>query len=138
MQTGWFELSILTFLAWGVWGFVGKIAFNYLDWKEVYFFGIVGSLVVFLIFYLIAKPSLSINIGSYLAFIAGFIGTSATLTYYLALEQGKACIIIPLTALYPLITLILSILFLREKITFYQGVGILLAILAVFLISLER
>ncbi|MEM5879531.1 MAG: EamA family transporter, partial [Candidatus Aenigmatarchaeota archaeon] len=84
------------------------------------------------------KPSLSINIGSYLAFIAGFIGTSATLTYYLALEQGKACIVIPLTALYPLITLILSILFLREKITFYQGVGILLAILAVFLISLER
>ena len=69
------------------------------------------------------------------ALIAGIFGGAGYLFFVKALEHGKASIVIPLTALYPAITAIIALIVLREKISFYQGIGILLAITASILLS---
>ncbi|MHC5080458.1 MAG: EamA family transporter [Planctomycetota bacterium] len=50
--------------------------------------------------------------------------------------KGKASVVVPLTALYPVVTLVLVFVFLREPLTAKQGVGIALALAAMVLFSL--
>ena len=45
-EMGWFQFSLFAMLIWGVWGFLGKIALNNLDWKVVYIFGGIGQMIV--------------------------------------------------------------------------------------------
>jgi len=77
------------------------------------------------------------NTATIAAIIAGIFGGAGYLFFVKALEQGKASIVIPLTALYPAITAIIAFIVLREKISIYQGIGILLAIAASILLSMK-
>ena len=55
-----------------------------------------------------------------------------------ALERGaKASVAVPLTALYPLVTIVLARIFLAETLTFRQWVGIALAIAGGAMLSYE-
>jgi transporter family protein len=52
------------------------------------------------------------------------------------LHHGKASIIAPVTALYPLVSVALAALVLKERVNRFQFAGILMAVLAIFLLSL--
>ena len=134
----WLIFAILAIVFWGILGVISKLAFDYMDWKQLFILSNIGFLVVSLGFYLYFRPGFS-NVsqtGIIFGIVAGIVGAIATLGFYIALSQGKASIIVPLTSLYPVITILLSFLILKEKITILQGVGIALALIAMFLISL--
>jgi uncharacterized membrane protein len=60
------------------------------------------------------------------------------LTSFAALEKGgKASIVVPLCYLFPLVTVILALLFLHESVTMHQGLGIALALVAAVLLAQE-
>ena len=99
-------------------------------------FSTVASIILTAIFIVFAKPSLALNTQSYFAMLVGAMGIGASLTFYYALEQGKVSIVVPLTAMYPIVTVILAMVVLREKLSPVQGVGVILAIVAVLLISI--
>jgi len=63
--------------------------------------------------------------------IAGFLGQ---LTLYNALKAGEASIVVPISATYPLVTLIIAVLFLGESITLTKVLGIILVICGVVLL----
>jgi transporter family protein len=48
---------------------------------------------------------------------------------------GKVSIVVPFTALYPLIVILTAPIVLHESITLLQGTGVLCALMAVFLLS---
>ena len=52
------------------------------------------------------------------------------------MSKGKASSVVTTTALYPLVTLALAFMILKEPITLKQAVGIAFAISAILLISL--
>lgn len=139
MQTSeWVIMSIFTMLMWGVWGLLGKMATSLADWREVYIMAGLGSLIVYFLFYAAFRPTIGFhNLGPAFAFLAGVTGVAGAIVYYLALSRGEAAVVVPLTALYPVVTVILSTLFLREQVTLTQGAGITLAIVALVLVSLE-
>jgi transporter family protein len=59
-------------------------------------------------------------------------------TSFRALESGgKASIVISLISLYPLLTVVLAVLLLGERLTGMQMAGALVAIVAAILLSLE-
>jgi transporter family protein len=91
---------------------------------------------VTLALYLWFKPQLFIPL-SPMTFIivAGFLGSAGTILFYAALGAGKASLIVPLTALYPVVTVALSLLVLHETVTLKQVFGVALAIAAILLIS---
>ena len=49
---------------------------------------------------------------------------------------GKASIVAPFTALYPLIVVILAPLILHESVTLLQGIGVGCSLVAVILLSM--
>ena len=60
----------------------------------------------------------------------------AALFFYWALAGGKASVVVPLTALYPVVTLGLALLILGERLSLRQSIGVALALTAIFLFSL--
>lgn len=134
----WIIYSILCLILWGLWGFVLKLAYSNLSWTEAYFLSSLSSFILMLIVisYHSVKPP-SLNTYSIMALIAGIFGGAGYIFFMKALEQGKASVVIPLTALYPAITTIIALVVLREKISIYQGIGIVLAIIASILLSIK-
>jgi len=134
----WLLYSLLCLLLWGLWGFALKIAYQNLSWIQTYFLSSLASFTLMLIIILYHRMKLpTMNTATIAAIIAGIFGGAGYLFFVKALEQGKASIVIPLTALYPAITAIIAFIVLREKISIYQGIGILLAIAASILLSMK-
>jgi len=138
--SSWFLAALGTLLLWGVWGVALKIASTGEEWYRVYVttnLVIVAAVVALLVYY---SPANAIMTGSK-ALVALLAGASGTLGYFfliLALKWGgKASIVIPLTSLYPAVTVVLSRLVLGEEATLRQYVGIALAIIAILLMTLE-
>lgn len=65
---------------------------------------------------------------------AGAINTFAMLALYRAFEIGKLSLVGPVSASYPALTVVLS-LFSGERLTLYRSIGILAALLGVFLVA---
>ncbi len=68
--------------------------------------------------------------------LSGICGGAAGLwTYYHALRLGGASLVVPITATYPLITVLLSWLILQESLTVPRVVGTGLIVLGVWLVK---
>ena len=134
----WLVLSIITIITWGFVGFFLKLASNYSHWTGIYVVSNLAILVVSLLIYVSQKPSISVGSpGFNYAMIAGIMMALSAISFYVAIEVGKAIIVIPLTSLYPVVTIVLSYLILHEQISLTKGVGIALALVALVLVALE-
>jgi transporter family protein len=136
MQT-WFIFALAALLLWGVWGLFPKLATNYLSPASVFVFSGIGNLVVLIgvLAFLNFRPDLHAR-GIGWAIVAGLLGTLGTIPFFYAISKGKASVVVPMTSLYPLVTIVLSFLILREPMTLKQGAGIVLALIALLLFAL--
>jgi bacterial/archaeal transporter family protein len=132
----WLGFSILALGLWGVWGFLGKVASQQLPSPMVYLLTISGHLVV--VAYLLVTglgPVAWQPWGVCAALGSGLAMAVALLFFLKALAGGPALVVVPLTALYPAVTVVLSWIFLREALTLRHLVGLALALAAVWLLS---
>ncbi len=135
----WVLYSALALLIWGLWAFLPKMALSCLEPKTAFMFEVLGGTVTGLFAFLILRPQLGgaeIR-GVVLALLTGVMGYLGLLCFMYAIREGKVCIVAPLTALYPVVTLVLAMIFLREKINIVQLAGIILALVSAVLISHE-
>ncbi len=132
----WLVFSILAVIFWGFWGFFIKLASAQLSWQQVFIVTSFITLVFSLLTFVIVKPSFEIGSqsASY-ALTAGVLGAFALIFFNMAIKEGNAIVVVPVTSLYPVITVVLSYLILNEKLTFTKGLGIILALIAVVLVS---
>ncbi len=132
----WLGFSLLALGLWGLWGFLGKVASQHLPSPMVYLLTISGHLVV--VTYLLATGLGPVSwqpwgVG---AALGSGIAMAVALVFFLkALARGPALVVVPLTALYPAVTVVLSWLFLREALTLRHLVGLALALAAAWLLS---
>lgn len=136
IKMDWFVFSIITIVLWGVWGFLAKILLKTIDWQQLFVISEISALAIAIAVFLYFKPALSVNQTFLFAVAAGAIGVLGSFALYLALSTGKASVVVPLTALYPVVTVLLSFMILQEKVTLFQGAGIFFALVSMFLISL--
>jgi len=119
-------------------GFFLKLASKYSSWTEIYIVSNVALFVVSLLLFISQKPSISVGShGFNYAMIGGIMMSLAAITFYIAIQVGKAIIVIPLTSLYPVVTIVLSYLILHEEISLTKGFGIILAVLALVLVAID-
>jgi len=72
------------------------------------------------------------------AFLTGILGGVGNIAFFRALVVGgQASIVVPVTALFPLVTVILALSVLRERVGRLQQLGLALALIAIYLISTE-
>ncbi|HYA43065.1 MAG TPA: EamA family transporter [Syntrophobacteraceae bacterium] len=135
----WALYSALALLAWGLWAFLPKVALIFLDPKTAFMFEVIGGAITGVLALFILRPQLvGMEVrGIIPALLTGVLGYLGLLCFMFAIREGKVCVVAPLTALYPVITLALAMLFLKEKINVIQFAGIILALISVVLISHE-
>lgn len=132
----WYLYAVLTVVTWGLWGLCSKIAANYAKPRQALLFQTVGIIVFAVVVLILEKFKIEWNaLGFGWAAVGGFLAFVGFLTFFAALDQGKASTVVTLSALYPLVTILLSITFLREKLTTRQGIGIVVALIASMLLS---
>ena len=131
----WYFLGILAILLFGFGSFFGKVASIRDIPERVYFFEAVGTLTVFLTFFLYRKTQIlegfSVN---YFALAMGLTWGLGTVFFILALENAKLSLVTPLTSLYPAVTVLLAYVFLAERLEPKELLGVVFAIFSIFLI----
>ncbi len=132
----WVLYAVLTLMAWGVWGFFSKLATNQTRPRQILIFQAAGALAFALFVLTLERFRIQWSAGDFAwSFAAGFVNFLGFLLFFAAIEKGKVSTIITMTSLYPVVTIVLSMAFLHEKITRREGAGILLALLAGWLLT---
>jgi bacterial/archaeal transporter family protein len=138
----WLLWSLATIVLWGAWGLVSKVASNGVDVYANQLLYTVGlaPLMIF-VAWTVHKRSAGEETegrrkGIFWAFLTGILGGLGNLAFFQALVKGgEASIVSPVTALFPMVTVILAVLFLKERLGRMQWAGLALAFVAIYLLS---
>jgi drug/metabolite transporter (DMT)-like permease len=135
---GWFVLAVGVLLAWGVQAYVMKLANDTMTAEGI--FGYMALTAALLVPVALAMTAFDRPIewgfrGPYLAALIHVLNSIGALTLVYALRYGKAIIVVPLTALAPVITIGLSLAIYRRMPATYHLAGILLAVIAIYLMA---
>jgi transporter family protein len=132
----WLPAALLALFSFGLWGFFSKLALVYVDSKSALVFQTAGVLIIGIITLSLIhfKPATDIK-GISFGLLTGLAYGVGCLCYLIAADKGKIVTVVTLTALYPLVTILLSYLILHETINLKQFSGIILALVAIFLLS---
>ncbi|MBM4289312.1 MAG: EamA family transporter [Deltaproteobacteria bacterium] len=135
-MSGWFFFALLAWGFWGLWGFFSKIAAGHLPNWAIFLvqLGVYMVMGVFIIFFIRTPVTWSAT-GVLAAMGVGLSGGCGLFFFLKALATGPATVVVPLTSLYPVITVILGVLFLQENLTLRHLAGIILAVGAVWFLS---
>jgi transporter family protein len=134
----WLLFTLAAIACWGVYGMAFGIAASSLTPLTAQLITSAGLLapVLFLIPSVLRESSR--RRGLWIGLASGACGAIGNLALLAALRTGKTAIIVPLTALYPLVTVIVAITFMGERARPLQLAGTVPAIIAVVLLSVER
>jgi len=132
----WIFPATATIIFWGLFGFIPKITTRYIGPTSAIVYGAFAGVPVALIIIAIMRFQLDTEPrGVILAGITGVLGMLGALGYLVAVSRGPVSLISPITALYPVITILLAMVFLGETLVLRQWVGIGMALAAVLLIA---
>lgn len=137
----WLRWSVVALLSWGVWAIMAKLIGDALSGTHNQALSTLGILPVMLAFVIAKKSSTAGNRrkGILYALAGGAVSCIGNVFYYDALSRGgKAATIVPLTALYPLATILLAMLLLKERLNWIQLVGVLVSLIAIYLFNVQR
>ena len=132
----WLLPTFGTIVFWGLWGFIPKITTKYISPKSAIVFETLGGIIlgIVILISLKFKPDIHPK-GVLLAVLTGLLGFAGALCFLYAALKGPISLIAVLSALSPIITVVLAMFFLNETITIKQGLGIVLGLGAVVLIA---
>lgn len=136
-NTVWLVYALLCVLWWGVWGFLSKLGSDRVSPQELQVLFTVGMIPPVVI--ACAKLGFKVETnphGAAYGILNGVFSGLGMVAYYAALARGQASIIGPFTAMYPLLTVILAFILLKERINRVQAAGMVLALAAIFILSL--
>ncbi len=132
--------AFIVILFWGLWGLFFKIGISNIGFDRAVFWAFIGFLIsdIFVIaaFLYFKQIPLALNGGALPLIIGGIVSALGTIAFLYYLGKVGVSVGVPMTALYPVVTTILAILVLKEKIKLTSAAGILLAIAAGVLLSL--
>jgi drug/metabolite transporter (DMT)-like permease len=136
----WLSYAIITTVFWGVWGALIEVpqkagfppTLGYIVWSLTM---IPCAIVAMrLAGWKIEFDKRSIFLGSTI----GFLGAGGQLILFEALREGPAYIIFPFISLYPSLTILLSVILLKEKTTLLKWSGISIALVAIYFLSYQK
>ena len=128
----WLVYALLTMTFWGIWGaFAGLPEKNGFPETLSYSIWAITMLLPAFISLKLAGWKIQRDRSSILyGLIIGLLGAGGQMVLFYALTKGPAYLIFPIISLSPVITIVLSVIFLKERTTIRGTLGILLALLA--------
>ncbi|HKQ38039.1 MAG TPA: DMT family transporter, partial [Verrucomicrobiae bacterium] len=136
----WFAWSLLALISWGIWAILARAIGDALSPAQSQALSTLGMLPIIAVVPFLGKKQLARKPrkGTAVALAAGMLSCLGNVTYYHALNRGeKAATVVPLTAMYPLVTIVLAVLLLRERLNRVQLGGIVLSLAAIYLLNVS-
>lgn len=136
-KNNWLVYASVTTIFWGIWGaFIEipeKAGFPATLGYSIWALTMIPCSLVALHFidWNLERDIRSILLGS----LAGLLGAGGQLILFQALREGPAYIVFPLISLFPILTIVLSVLFLKETVSIKHWIGIGVALIAILLLS---
>jgi uncharacterized membrane protein len=139
VQRKWLLFALTTTIFWGIWGAFIEIpeksgfpaTLGYVVWSLT-----MVPCALIALYIIDWKPEFdfrSIGVG----LLIGLLGAGGQLILFQALRQGPAYLVFPFISLFPIFTILLSFLFLKEKASRRLWIGILTALVAIFFLSYQ-
>jgi bacterial/archaeal transporter family protein len=138
LRAKWFWYSILCVVCWGGWTLFGKLGSGEIPARTMQFLFPLGCLPVAIALlsarrFRFEKSPRGISYGLANGVLAGIGGLALFAAYR---TGGSTAVITAATAMYPMITVILAVLILRERLTWLHVLGLAFAGAAFILFSL--
>ncbi len=136
---GWMFYAMITTILWGVWGALIELP------EKAGFPATLGYAVwaiTLIPVSIIALKRVGWKLETQkrnvvLALLAGAFGCGGQIILFQVLRIGPAYLVFPLISLYPVVTIFLSVVFLKEKASKRAWTGIILALIAIILLSYQ-
>ncbi|HAT1882194.1 TPA: EamA family transporter [Legionella pneumophila] len=134
----WYFPSLAALFLYGAWGYWGTRAANFINPLSITFYSSIGVLISGMIALILLdfKPELSVK-GSTYGLLNGLANGIACIFFILALRNGPTMPVVLVTSMYPMITLIFCMIFLKQELSIKQGLGMVFALTALILFSIE-
>lgn len=132
----WLWFALMAMFWWGLWAFLVKLASDHLDPFQLQALFVAGMMP--LITLALVRTRLAVQtdrLGAFYGILNGVLATLGMLAFYAAMEKGKASVVGPVTALFPIVTVVGSMAFLNERLNAVQGAGICFALAAILLFA---
>ncbi len=135
-DNGWYGTLGLCVLLWGLMTFLPKLAVAKLSPASCIVYEIAGGLTVALIVLLWPGTKLEFEPrGALLSYTVGICGFLGTLAYFFAVTRGPVSLAAPLSALYPIVAVLLGVFLLKEQLSPQQMLGAALALVSIVLMA---
>jgi bacterial/archaeal transporter family protein len=136
LRSTWLLYALLCIVLWGIWGFLSKLGSDRISPQQLQILFTIGIVPTSLL----AWAQLGFKVetdrrGAIYGILNGVFTGLGMLAYYEALSGGKASVVGPFTALFPLLTLALAFAILRERINRIQAAGMVMALAAIIILS---
>jgi drug/metabolite transporter (DMT)-like permease len=134
----WLVLAMGVFVAWGVQAYVMKFSNNTMTAESIFFYMMITGVALAPVAVMLTDFSKPINwgfTGPYLAALIQVLNSIGALCLVYALRYGKAIIVTPMTALAPVLTIILSLAIYQRIPETPNVVGIVFASIAIYLMA---
>lgn len=133
----WLWYALLGVFLWGLWGFLSKIGSDTASPMQMQILFTLGMLPVALGMFIQMRGKLDRDrIGITYGLLCGIATGVGTLGYFAALHDQNASVVTPLTGVFPVLTVILAFVILRERLNKVQMGGMLLALASIVILSI--
>lgn len=135
----WLFFALLALLFWGMNGITQKLATNAISTELSFLWFSYAMFAIAVVILAIGHLDWHVRPRVFwLGVISGALNGLGVVSTMAAFRRGgKASTVVPLTCLYPLVTIFMALTFLHESVTRVQVIGIVLAISAAVLLSQE-
>lgn len=129
--------TFISLMLYGLWGFLGAKVTHLVNVKTVFFVSCLGTMTIGLLAIPLLSSKLELSFqGVSISLLQGLSTGCGTLMLFYALQRGPAIPIIMITALYPLVTVILTMIFLNQGLTPKQTFGIMFSMMAIYCLTI--
>ncbi len=132
----WLGNALAALLSWGLWAFFPKLSLSRISPSSSVFYEACGVMLTSILVVFLLGPGIDKDVeGAFYAILTGIFGTIGLYFFFCAVKTGPISVISALTALYPVVTVVLAVIVLQERLSLRQVLGVLLALIAAALLS---
>jgi uncharacterized membrane protein len=134
----WFWYSLLCIVFWAAWAFFSKIGSTEIPAAHMQFLFTLGAIPIAVLVLLAIRFRFEGDAkGIFYGTANGVLSGIGGLAFFAALRSGgNTSVVTTATSLYPMITVLLAVLVLRERLTWVQVAGLGFAAAAIIIFSL--
>jgi transporter family protein len=135
--------ALLAFVLWGFWGLTSKMAINAIGPGNIFGFYVISSLTAPVVYLLFRRVRPQQSRASNPPLIAWVLGATAlalnvcgVFAFSFALKAGSASLVVPISSAYPLVTVILAVGLLRERLDRIHVIALAFVIIGLTMIGI--